>query len=51
MYPLCPEVIFQSTPPHGGDSQEKVLESLKANFNPRPLTGATGPAAAENPLA
>ena len=32
---------FQSTPPRGGDAGLASLATLAANFNPRPLAGAT----------
>ena len=34
-------VIFQSTPPRGGDDQSGRLRSPPGYFNPRPLAGAT----------
>ena len=44
----CPEEScskpwqFQSTPPCGGDDDRSIIEGNPANFNPRPLAGATG---------
>ena len=34
--------LFQSTPPCGGDTQAPTWCSASADFNPRPLAGATG---------
>ena len=41
--PLAPRVfmIFQSTPPRGGDDSRGSPSSLYPDFNPRPLAGAT----------
>ena len=34
-------IIFQSTPPHGGDWRSWTPGHFMRHFNPRPLTGAT----------
>ena len=35
------EFLFQSTPPCGGDAAYGLIMRFYANFNPRPLAGAT----------
>ena len=35
------ELMFQSTPPRGGDSGQSITKSATSSFNPRPRAGAT----------
>ena len=40
---LYPSLLFQSTPPCGGDPEADIFNGCRSHFNPRPLAGATRP--------